>query len=297
MEVQALAQMRAAPKLAGDEGAGAGLRRAPHRDRAPRGAGTRPPGGPRGEPVARRGPARRRSAARASCSSPAPSPTRRASSPPTPSPTSTWSWRPTTCSPASPSGSATRRRSTSRAASARRRTRWRSGSTGSGTATVDASLEGKDPAEALDDYLADAHALEAQGDRSCSSARRASSAGVADNHLAESQRHTELIERRLADRDESPSRLKDAALRLGAINWSGFFGAQPDTPAKLAMFIYAFEHLEIGALRAAHAGRAARRGRRDRAGGRRRSCPTSAAGGREALRRFDARSTRHWTRR
>ena len=29
--------------------------------------------------------------------------------------------------------------------------------------TVDASLEGKDPAEALDDYLADAHALEAQG--------------------------------------------------------------------------------------------------------------------------------------
>ena len=40
--------------------------------------------------------------------------------------------------------------------------------------TVDASLDGKDPAEALDDYLADAHALEAQGS-SCSSARRASS--------------------------------------------------------------------------------------------------------------------------
>jgi ferritin-like metal-binding protein YciE len=33
---------------------------------------------------------------------------------------------------------------------------------------------------------------------------------------------------------------------MGAINWGGFFGAQKDTPAKLAMFAYAFEHLEIG---------------------------------------------------
>ncbi len=112
--------------------------------------------------------------------------------------------------------------------------------------TVDASLDGKDPAEALDDYLADAHALEAQGIELLKRAPR-ELAGVADNHLAESQRHTELIERRLQDRGGSPSRLKDAALRLGAINWSGFFAAQPDTPAKLAMFSYAFEHLEIGA--------------------------------------------------
>ena len=45
----------------------------------------------------------------------------------------------------------------------------------------------------------------------------------------------------------SPSRLKDAALRLGALNWGMFFWAQPDTPAKLAGFSYAFEHLEIAA--------------------------------------------------
>ena len=44
-----------------------------------------------------------------------------------------------------------------------------------------------------------------------------------------------------------PSTLKDAALRLGALNWGGFFAAQPDTPAKLAGFAYAFEHLEIAA--------------------------------------------------
>ena len=36
-------------------------------------------------------------------------------------------------------------------------------------------------------------------------------------------------------------------MRLGALNWGAFFAAQPDTPAKLAAFAYAFEHLEIGA--------------------------------------------------
>ena len=112
--------------------------------------------------------------------------------------------------------------------------------------TVDASLDGKDPAEALDDYLADAHALEAQALELLKHPPEVLR-GVFDNHLAESERHSELLERRLSERGSGPSKLKDAALRLGALNWTGFFKAQPDTPAKLAMFAYAFEHLEIGA--------------------------------------------------
>jgi ferritin-like metal-binding protein YciE len=36
-------------------------------------------------------------------------------------------------------------------------------------------------------------------------------------------------------------------MRVGALNVGGFFKANPDTPAKLAGFSYAFEHLEIGA--------------------------------------------------
>ena len=36
-------------------------------------------------------------------------------------------------------------------------------------------------------------------------------------------------------------------MRLGALNWGAFFAAQPDTPAKLCGFAYAFEHLEIAA--------------------------------------------------
>jgi ferritin-like metal-binding protein YciE len=114
---------------------------------------------------------------------------------------------------------------------------------------VDASLEGKDPADALDHYLADAHALEAQAIELLKRAPRDAPrdlVGAFDNHLAESQRHSELVERRLHDRGGAPSKLKDAALRLGAINWGAFFKAQPDTPLKLAMFAYAFEHLEIG---------------------------------------------------
>ena len=41
--------------------------------------------------------------------------------------------------------------------------------------------------------------------------------------------------------------LKDAALRLGALNLGMFLKAQTDTPAKLAAFAYAFEHLEVPA--------------------------------------------------
>jgi ferritin-like metal-binding protein YciE len=110
---------------------------------------------------------------------------------------------------------------------------------------VDASLDGKDPADALDHYLADAHALEMQA---IELLKRPPDelATVFDTHRAESERHAELLERRLSDRGGSPSRFKDAALRLGALNWAGFFKAQPDPPAKLAMFAYAFEHLEIG---------------------------------------------------
>jgi ferritin-like metal-binding protein YciE len=102
----------------------------------------------------------------------------------------------------------------------------------------------------LDDYLADAHALEAQAiqllERGPKIAGDSELARVFETHLAESREHQRLVEARLEARGAKPSRLKDAALRLGALNWGAFFRAQPDTPAKLAAFAYAFEHLEIG---------------------------------------------------
>ena len=65
------------------------------------------------------------------------------------------------------------------------------------------------------------------------------------DHLEETRRQQELVAGRLRALDGSPSRIKDAAMRLGALNWGGFFAAHPDTPGKLAAFAYAFEHLEI----------------------------------------------------
>jgi len=119
-------------------------------------------------------------------------------------------------------------------------------------AAVDASLsdKGDDAGESLNKYLADAHAIEAQSIQLLKSgpkiAGESQLGALLQEHLRESEGHQETVEARLDARGGSPSAIKDAALRLGALNWGGFFGAQKDTPAKLAAFAYAFEHLEIG---------------------------------------------------
>ena len=117
---------------------------------------------------------------------------------------------------------------------------------------VDASLRELSPddmREQVRKYLEDAHAIEAQAIQLLSKgpdlAGTGELAAAYEEHLAQSKEHQQLIDNRLAGYGARPSRLKDAALRLGALNWGMFFAAQPDTPAKLAGFSYAFEHLEI----------------------------------------------------
>jgi ferritin-like metal-binding protein YciE len=119
--------------------------------------------------------------------------------------------------------------------------------------SVEASLRALDPDDLdkqLSKYLADAHAIEAQAmqllERGPKIAGDPALARLYAEHLGETREHQRLVEERLAAHDASPSRLKDAAMRLGALNWGVFFQAQPDTPGKLAAFAYAFEHLEIG---------------------------------------------------
>jgi ferritin-like metal-binding protein YciE len=120
-------------------------------------------------------------------------------------------------------------------------------------AAVDASLREKDSgdlAKQLVKYLTDAHAIEKQAagllEKGEKIAGDAVLAQLYEQHLTETHEHQRLVEERLAAHDASPSALKDAALRLGALNWGGFFAAQPDTPGKLAAFAHAFEYLEIG---------------------------------------------------
>jgi len=119
--------------------------------------------------------------------------------------------------------------------------------------SVDASLRELEPddlIEQLGKYLGDAHAIEGQAIELLERAPKISEDGalacVLSDHLGESRRHLELVEERLNALGDDSSTLKDAALRLGALNWGAFFQGHPDTPGKLAAFTYAFEHLEIG---------------------------------------------------
>jgi ferritin-like metal-binding protein YciE len=120
-------------------------------------------------------------------------------------------------------------------------------------ASVEASLREKDAddiQEELVKYLADAHAIEGQAIQMLKSAPKIVGdvpqlEKLFNDHLEETRAQQEIIKARLDAHDASPSKLQDAAMRLGALNWGGFFKAQPDSPAKLAGFNYAFEHLEI----------------------------------------------------
>ncbi len=112
-------------------------------------------------------------------------------------------------------------------------------------------LEPDELGEQLDKYLADAHAIEGQAlallEKGEGLAGSTELTIAYSDHRRETEEHQRLVAERLEGRGEAPSMIKDAALRLGALNWGAFFQAQPDTPAKLAAFAYAFEHLEIGA--------------------------------------------------
>ncbi|MEN3279290.1 MAG: hypothetical protein V7607_430 [Solirubrobacteraceae bacterium] len=118
---------------------------------------------------------------------------------------------------------------------------------------VEASLRAKrsdDPERDLVKYLADAHAIEAQAiqllERAPKLAGDAELEQIYRRHLVQTLDQQRTVAERLYAVGGSPNKLKDAAMRLGALNWGTFFQSHPDTPGKLAAFSYAFEHLEIG---------------------------------------------------
>src|SRR3954453_14601100 len=119
---------------------------------------------------------------------------------------------------------------------------------------VAASLDAKgadDIGKDLVKYLRDAHALEAQAIQLLESGPKIAEldalAEAFREHLDQTREHQRLIDERLAAHDSGPSRFQAGALRAGALNLGTFFKAQPDTPAKLPGFGYAFEALEVGA--------------------------------------------------
>ena len=120
-------------------------------------------------------------------------------------------------------------------------------------AAVQAALEAH-PRDSLSTlltkYLSDAHAIEKQAiallERAPDLVEDTQLETVFSDHLSETREHAELIQARLNALGGDSSSLKDAAMRLGALNWGAFFRGHPDTPGKLAAFAFAFEYLEIG---------------------------------------------------
>lgn len=119
---------------------------------------------------------------------------------------------------------------------------------------VEASLATVDPDQldsALLAYLRDIHALEGQAEKLL----EAGAERVDDEHLEaafrdhldETHRHRERIEGLLGERGARPSLVKDTVLKAGGLNLSAFLGAQPDSTTKLAGFAFAFEQLEVAA--------------------------------------------------
>jgi ferritin-like metal-binding protein YciE len=102
----------------------------------------------------------------------------------------------------------------------------------------------------IEKHLAEVHAFETQNIQLLSKSEEIGGNVLLDaiysEHRDKLERHAELVESRLDALGSDTSKLKDSALTLGAFNWGYFFQAQSDTPAKLAAFVYAVLHLEIG---------------------------------------------------
>jgi ferritin-like metal-binding protein YciE len=119
---------------------------------------------------------------------------------------------------------------------------------------VDASLRevgAADLDKQLSKYLSDAHAIESQALQLLEQGQKIGGEPdlqkVFADHLEETRAQQAAVEARLVARGEKPTKVKNIVMRIGGLNLGAFFGSQPDTPAKLAGFAFAFEHLEVAA--------------------------------------------------
>ena len=97
--------------------------------------------------------------------------------------------------------------------------------------------------------LADAHAMEKQSLTTLMAAKQVAGDPQLESlyagHVAETQRHLELVEARLEAYDESRSILKDLAGRVSALALGTGVVAQKNTPVKLVAVAYGYENFEV----------------------------------------------------
>jgi ferritin-like metal-binding protein YciE len=101
----------------------------------------------------------------------------------------------------------------------------------------------------LVDVLADAHAMEKQSLTMLRAAVKVAGdpqlKALYQGHIAETERHLELVEARLEGYDESRSILKDLGGRVSALAIGTAVVAQQHTPSKLVAVAYGYENFEV----------------------------------------------------
>src|SRR3954467_6919402 len=107
------------------------------------------------------------------------------------------------------------------------------------------------PEEQITKYLTDAHSIEEQAlvqmERAPRMARDAELARIFREHLAETREHEQAVRAELTRRGAEPSTVKDVAGKLGGWGMVLFARLNPDTPGKLVVHGYSYEHMELAA--------------------------------------------------
>src|SRR4051794_5314437 len=105
--------------------------------------------------------------------------------------------------------------------------------------------------EQLTKYLTDAHSIEQQALAQMRQAPKIAGdpqlSRIYKQHLTETEEHERLVREQLERRGAEPSKVKDAAGRAGGWGMVLFARLNPDTPGKLAMHAYSYEHMELAA--------------------------------------------------
>jgi ferritin-like metal-binding protein YciE len=106
-------------------------------------------------------------------------------------------------------------------------------------------------ADQLTKYLTDAHSIEEQAvvqmERAPALASDPELARIFSEHLVESKAHERAVREELQRRGAEPSTVKDVAGRVGGYGMLLFAKLNPDTPGKLIVHAYSYEHMEFAA--------------------------------------------------
>src|SRR3954454_4572056 len=105
--------------------------------------------------------------------------------------------------------------------------------------------------EQLTKDLTDAHSIEEQALVQMKAAPKIAGTpaltAIFSEHVTESAEHERLVRAALEQRGAKPSTAKDIAGRAGGYGMALFAKLNPDTPGKLIMHAYSYEHMELAA--------------------------------------------------